>query len=89
MPAASRCRNLRACPGAPQRVCVCFQRMPERGGEAPPQGAGCGRQVLPLAAAQSLGAAAAGGAGRAAVLAAHHAGPAAEKITGGSVFPRR
>ncbi|XP_050569269.1 peroxisomal coenzyme A diphosphatase NUDT7 isoform X3 [Cygnus atratus] len=50
--------------------------MPERGGEAPPEGAGCGRQVLPLAAAQSLGAAAAGGAGRAAVLAAHPAGPA-------------
>ncbi|XP_040426952.1 peroxisomal coenzyme A diphosphatase NUDT7 isoform X2 [Cygnus olor] len=52
------------------------ERMPERGGEAPPEGAGCGRQVLPLAAAQSLGAAAAGGAGRAAVLAAHPAGPA-------------
>lgn len=50
--------------------------MPEGGGEAPPEGAGRGRQVLPLAAAQSLGAAAAGGAGRAAVLAAHPAGPA-------------
>lgn len=76
MPAARRCRNLWACPGAPQRVCVCFQRMPEGGGEAPLEGAGRGRQVLPLAATQSLGAAAAGGAGRAAVLAAHPEGPA-------------
>lgn len=54
--------------------------MPEGGGEAPLEGAGRGRQVLPLAATQSLGAAAAGGAGRAAVLAAHPEGPAGVSV---------